>query len=137
MTNIISFKEKKGLAEEKQATLIRKRKVQAVRKVFQCTHCALKCEKCGTQISGESKDTEPYQRKLNVPYNFCDECSDEYLDYIERLQGGGDPDCYWHNEAWLDSWKRWIDYQSSVDQYLKSKEFKQLLNELRQTGPEE
>ncbi len=137
MTNIISFKEKKGLAEEKQATLIRKRKVQAVRKVFQCTHCALKCEKCGAQISGKSNDTEPYQRKLNVPYNFCDECSDEYLDYIERLQGSGDPDCYWHNEAWLDSWKRWIDYQSSVDQYLKSKEFKQLLNELRQTGPEE
>ena len=137
MTNIISFKEKKGLANEKQATLIRKRKVQAVRKVFQCTHCALKCEKCGAQISGESNDTEPHQRKLNVPYNFCDECSDEYLDYIERLQGGGDPDCYWHNEAWIDSWKRWIDYQSSVDQYLKSKEFKQLLNELRQTGPEE
>ena len=137
MANIISFNEKKGLAAEKQATLIRKRKVQAVRKVFQCTHCALKCEKCGAQISGESNDTEPYRRKLNVPYNFCDECSDEYLDYIERLQGGGDPDCYWHNEAWLDSWKRWIDYQSSVDQYLKSKEFKQLLNELRQTGPEE
>lgn len=137
MSNIISFKEKKGLAKEKQATLIRKRKVRAVRKVFQCTHCALKCEKCGSQISGESKEAAPYQRKLNVPYNFCDECSDEYLDYIERLQGGGDPDCYWHNEAWIDSWKRWIDYQSSVDQYLKSKEFKQLLNELRQTGPEE
>jgi len=137
MANIISFKDKRGLAEEKQATLIKKRKVQAVRKVFQCTHCALKCEKCGAQIRGESNDTDPYKRKLNVPYNFCGECSDEYLDYIERLQGGGDPDCYWHNEAWIDSWKRWIDYQSSVDQYLKSKEFKRLINELKQTGPGE
>ena len=137
MSNIISFKDKKGLAEEKEATLIKKRKVQAVRKVFQCTHCALKCEKCGAQIGRESNDTDPYQRKLNVPYNFCDECSDEYIDYIERLKGAGDPDCYWHNEAWIDSWKNWIDYQSSVDQYLKSKEFKQLINELKPTGPDE
>ena len=137
MSKIISFENKKGLAEEKQATLIKMRKVQAVRKVFQCTHCALKCEKCGSQISGDSSDAGTYQRKLNVPYNFCGECSDEYLDYIERLQGGGDPDCYWHNEAWIDVWKRWIDYQSSVDQYLKSKEFKLLLNELKQTGPGE
>ena len=137
MSNIISFKDKKGLAEEKEATLIKKRKVQAVRKVFQCTHCALKCEKCGAQIGRESNDTDPYQRKLNVPYNFCDECSDEYIDYIERLKGAGDPDCYWHNKAWIDSWKNWIDYQSSVDQYLKSKEFKQLINELKPTGPDE
>ncbi|MBE9544147.1 MAG: hypothetical protein IMF02_06610 [Proteobacteria bacterium] len=137
MSNIISFTHKKGLAEEKQASLKKWRKVQAVRKVFQCTHCALKCEKCGAQISGDSNDTGTYQRKLNVPYNFCDECSDEYQDYIERLKGAGDPDCYWHNEAWIDAWKKWIDYQSSVDQYLKSKEFKQLLNELKQTGPDE
>jgi hypothetical protein len=137
VSNIISFNDKKGLAKEKQANLKKMRKVQAVRKVFQCTHCALKCEKCGSQISVESRDGDTYQRKLNVPYNFCDECSDEYLDYIERLQGGGDPDCYWHNQAWIYAWKRWIDYQSSVDQYLKSKEFKQLLNELKQTGPDE
>jgi len=113
------------------------RKIQAVRKVFQCTHCALKCEKCGSQISGDASDKDTYRRKLNVPYNFCEECSDEYLDYIERLQGRGDPDCYWHNAAWIDAWKRWIDYQSSVDHYLKSKEFKQLLNEIKQPGPGE
>lgn len=137
VANIISFEDKKGLAEEKQASLTKMRKFQAVRKVFQCTHCALKCEKCGSQISGDQSKTDLYQRKLNVPYNFCGECSDEYLDYIERLKGAGDPDCYWHNEAWIDAWKRWIDYQGSVDRYLKSREFKQLLNELKQTGPDE
>ena len=136
MTNIIPFKDKKGLAEEKQAAIIKKRKVQAVRKVFQCTHFAFKCEKCGTQIEGDSSRDSEYRRKLNVPYNFCDACSDEYIDYIERLKGAGDPDCYWHNEAWIDAWGKWIDYQSSVDQYLKSKEFMRLLNELKQTGPE-
>ena len=134
--NIISFKAKKGLAEEKEAAISKKRKVQAVRKVFQCTHCAFKCEKCGTQIDGDSSGGTKYSRKLNVPYNFCEECSDEYIDYIERLKGAGDQDCYWHNEAWIDAWGKWIDYQSSVDQYLKSKEFVDLLNELKQTRPE-
>ena len=130
MSNIISFTDKKGLVEQKQTALIRKRKIQAVRKVFQCTQCAFKCEKCGTQIERGTGDTTAFRRKLNVPYNFCEGCSDEYLDFIERLKGAGDLDCYWHNEAW-------IDYQSSVDRYLKSKEFKQLINELKQNRPEE
>jgi hypothetical protein len=137
MANIISFKDKKGLAEKKQADLVKKRKVQAVRRVFQCSQCAFKCEKCGTQIGHDSKGDAIHHRKLNVPYNFCDACSEEYLDYIERLKGAGDPDCYWHNEAWIDAWKGWIDYQSSVDRYLKSKEFIQLINELKQTRPDE
>ena len=137
MSNIISFKDKKNLVEQKQTELIRKRKILAVRKVFQCTKCAFKCEKCGTQIDRSSDRPDSQRHKLRVPYNFCEACSDEYLDYIERLKGAGDADCYWHNEAWIDAWKKWIDYQSSVDQYLKSKEFIQLVNELKQTRPEE
>ncbi len=137
MANIISFSDKRGLAEEKQAALIKKRKILAVRKVFQCTQCAFKCEKCGTQINRDSHGTADYHRRLSVPYNFCEACAEEYLDYIERLKGAGDQDCYWHNEAWIDAWKGWIDYQSSVDRYLKSKEFVQLINELKQTKHEE
>ena len=42
-------------------------------------------------------------------------------------------DDYWHNDLWAELWKRWIDYQSAVDSYLKSKEFKKLLVELRES----
>jgi hypothetical protein len=136
VANIISFEDKKDLAEKKEAAVIRRRKVLAVQKVFQCTHCAFKCEKCGTQIERDTSGAAAQKRKLNVPYNFCEACSDEYVQYIERLKGAGDPDCYWHNEAWIDAWGKWIDYQSSVDRYLKSKEFIQLLNELKQNRPE-
>jgi hypothetical protein len=52
-------------------------------------------------------------------------------DYIERLQGRGDPDCYWHNDEWLDAWRKWIDYQGSVDRYVKSKEFLRLIQEFK------
>jgi hypothetical protein len=36
----------------------------------------------------------------------------------------------------MDAWTKWIQYQSSVDRYIKSKEFKKLLDELKQTKPE-
>jgi Pyruvate/2-oxoacid:ferredoxin oxidoreductase delta subunit len=136
VADIISLDKKLDLAKEKKAALIRKRKVLAVQKVFQCTHCAFKCEKCGTQIEHDPKVVAKHRQDLRVPYNFCKACSEEYLEFIERLKGGGDPDCYWHNEAWIDAWRNWIEYQGSIDRYIKSKEFKQLLAELKQNRPD-
>ena len=136
MAEIIPIDDKLGLAKERKEAKIKKRKILAVQKVFQCTHCAFKCEKCGTQIEREYENKNEQKRDLRVPYNFCDACKAEYIDYIERLKGAGDPDCYWHNDTWIDAWKTWIDYQSSVDRYLKSKEFIQLLHEFKQTRPE-
>jgi len=131
VAEVISINGKLQLAEEKKADLIRRRKILAVQKAFQCTHCAAKCLKCGTQIGvgSVSKDKAPEYR---VPYNFCESCSQEYLSYIDRLKGRGDSDCYWHNDAWLDLWKKFIDYQAAIDRYLKSKEFIQLLYEIKQ-----
>jgi Pyruvate/2-oxoacid:ferredoxin oxidoreductase delta subunit len=136
VADIISIDKKLDLAKDKKAALIRRRKVLAVQKVFQCTHCSRKCEKCGTQIEYDSEVGEKYHRKLRVPYNFCQGCSEEYIEYIERLKGRGDADCYWHNESWVDAWAKWIEYQSSVDRYIKYKEFKKLLDELKQPNPD-
>ena len=136
MADIISIDNKLKLSEGKKADLIRKRKLSAVQKVFQCTHCAFKCEKCGTQISTSDENGRTESQQLRIPYRFCEGCADEYIDYIERLKGAGDPDHYWHNDAWMSLWKTWIEYQSSIDSYLKSKEFIQLMYELKQTTPD-
>lgn len=136
MADIISIDNKLQLSKDKKTELIRKRKISAVQKVFQCTHCTFKCEKCGTQMSVSHEGDETVKKDPRIPYRFCKSCSDEYLDYIERLKGGGDPDRYWHNDAWLGVWRTWIDYQSSIDRFLKSKEFLQLMNELKQTTPD-
>ena len=135
MADVISLDEKLKLAQEERETLVRRRKIQAVQKVFQCTHCAFKCEKCGTQIEHDAHDAA-HADPPRVPYRFCRGCLEEYLDYIERLKGKGDPDCYWHNEAWMHLWKAWIDYQGSLDSYVKSKAFIQLMQDLQQTRPE-
>ncbi len=137
MAEIISIDNKLALAREKKASLTRKLKIKAVQKVFQCTQCTLKCEKCGTQITEKLRKFYDSGGYNQVPYRFCESCMEEYIDYIERHKGKGDPVCYWRNEAWLKLWKCWIDYQGAIDSYLKTKEFKQLLQELKQTSSDE
>ncbi len=132
MADIIQLNDKLQYVKEKKAEEIKKRKILAVQKIFQCTHCAFKCEKCGTQINPDEQHIGSDINDLRVPYRFCESCSEEYIDYIERLKGKGNPECYWHNTTWLESWKKWIDYQGVLDRYLKSKEFKQLLQELKE-----
>ena len=107
MAEIISLDNKLQISKQKKSELARKRKLIAVKKVFQCTH------------------------------RFCESCAEEYIEYIERLKGRGNPECYWHNAEWLDLWQKWIDYQGALDRYMKSKAFAKLLNELKQTHPEE
>jgi hypothetical protein len=133
MADIIPLNTKLQHTKAKEAEIIRKRKILAVQKIFQCTHCTYKCEKCGTQISAEDTSNINKISELKIPYRFCESCFEEYADYVKRLQGKGDPKYYWHNEEWLQLWRKWIDYQGIIDSYLKSKEFKQLLHELKET----
>ena len=130
MADIITIDDKLQLSKNKKNELERKRKIQTVQKMFQCTRCASKCEKCGTQLGMDHHCQKEY-RDLRVPYRFCDACSEEYIEYIQRLQGKGNPSRYWHNDAWLEVWGKWIEYQNTIESYLKSKEFVQLLHELR------
>ncbi len=130
MADIISLGDKQKQVKEKEAAIIRKRKILAVQKIFQCTQCPFKCKKCGTQINPD-RHLEESEDKEKRQYVFCESCTEEYIDYVERLSGG-DPECYWHNDDWLDLWEKWIEYQETVDRYLKSEEFVQLLQELKQ-----
>jgi hypothetical protein len=137
MADVISLDDKLDLAKNKKAALLRRQKVLAVQKALQCTQCVFKCEKCGIQISHNDQGREKDQKNLRVPYRLCGSCSEEYIDYINQHKGKRDLDTYWHNESWLDQWKKWIDYQGAIDSYLKSKEFLQLLQELKQARPDE
>jgi Pyruvate/2-oxoacid:ferredoxin oxidoreductase delta subunit len=131
---IISFDDKASSSREKKAKFDRKRKIMAVRQAFQCASCALKCEKCGIQLDPVETADDGQNRHIRVPYSFCRACTEEYIDYIEKLKGQGDEACYWHNDAWIDAWRKWIDYQGSLDTYLKSKEFQRLLREIKESG---
>ena len=132
MADIISLENKFQEARDKKVADDRMRKLQAVRGVLQEAKGILSCEKCHQELDDEAVHRE---RDLRVPYLFCDSCAEEYVDYIERLQGRGDKICYWRNRQWFDVWKRWIEYRGTIDTYLQSKEFRRLLEELKQVGP--
>jgi hypothetical protein len=136
VADVIPLDRKLQLAKEKKDAIIRLQKIKAVQKAFQCSRCALRCEKCGSQIE-QAEPQIPADNAREVPYRFCHNCLEEYLDFIGKLQGKGNPDYYWHNEAWLNVWDKWVGYQNAIDQYLKTKEFLKLLNELQQTRIDE
>ncbi|MGD9211657.1 MAG: hypothetical protein PVI90_12805 [Desulfobacteraceae bacterium] len=128
MAEIISLETKFRHSETKKAEMDRLRKIRLVQKLLRRLQTTTKCEKCGARVN-QNGDT--LQRPLQIPYNFCTDCSEEYMDYIEQLKGNGNPDNYWHNGAWRKTWRAWIDYQNTIDQFLKTKEFKQLLKETK------
>ncbi len=135
MANIISLNDKLQRAAEKRAAQDRRRKIRAVQKVFQCSRCALKCEKCGAQL--ECGCQAPPTAQSGLPYHLCEGCSEEYQAYLKRLQSDGEPTCYWYNAAWMATWKHWINYQSAKENFINSPEFVRLMQELRQIGPHE
>lgn len=125
MSKVIPLIEKLKTNVEQKAAALRKRKVRAVYKVFQCTQCASKCERCGAAIDHNTENPP-----TRIPYHFCTGCAEEYMDYVRQLRGEADGEAYWHNHQWMKVWRTWIDYQGAVDQYLKSKEFRRLIDEL-------
>lgn len=138
MADIISIDRHREDARKKKAADLLKRKRLAVETLLRCSCGSSACEKCGAPIApGCPKVSEADPISLRVPYRFCDSCSEEYIDYIERLQGKGDPDCYWRNEAWIEIWTHWIHYRGAMDRHFKSKEFLRLVKELKPSPSDE
>ncbi|HSO67638.1 MAG TPA: hypothetical protein VLP30_07275 [Desulfatirhabdiaceae bacterium] len=139
MANIISLNQRLQAVKDQKDILNRKRKAVVVRRAFLCSRCSSRCEKCGMEINPDDfYQTDPnHDHTIPIPYRFCEGCLEEYRDYIKRLQGKGNSQYYWRNDDWLESWRRWMDYQASMDRYVKTKEFVQLLEEIQQSNSQE
>lgn len=135
MADIIPLHEKLQHVKDKKALAERKRKLLAARSVLQQSKGTYRCEKCLDLIDPSEIGSRDEHRKLRVPYIFCDVCFEEYIDFVDQLQGRVDADRYWQNDIWLEGWKRWIDYRGTMDRYLRSPEFRRLLEELKQPDP--
>lgn len=127
MADIIEFGKKTEILKSERDTIIRQRKIEALRKLFQCTRCVVKCSKCGAQSEAGAEDCAQFAS----PFTFCKSCQEEYEEYRARVSGKQtDTLCYWHNAAWMRVWESWLEHQKSLDQYRQSKEFLQLLDEV-------
>src|SRR5208337_2743320 len=127
MADIIEFGKKVESLRSERDNAVRRRKIEALRKIFQCTQCVVRCAKCGAQIESQAEE----YAKFAAPYSFCKCCRQEYEEY--RVRAGGnraDSDCYWHNSTWMEVWETWLQHQQALDRYRQSKEFLQLIDEV-------
>ena len=137
VADIIPIDERLADAREKKVSLDRKQKIRAVQKIFQCTRCAFKCEKCGTQIDPQATAGSKEPPCRQALFRLCEDCRAEYQDYLRWQQGRTDSKTYWRNDAWRELWRNWIAYQKSIERYMESREFLQLLHELKSNEYEE
>lgn len=126
MGDIVKFDECME-TEKKKRKQERIKKLNAMRKTFECTKCALKCSRCGTQV--DISRTSSYLKE--APYRFCVSCEDEFKDFLDKTKGNSRKDLYWHNHEWMAMWQAWVHYQVAIKKYENSREFKRLLNDLR------
>ena len=127
MADIIEFGKKAENVKSERDTLFRQRKIEALRKFFQCTRCMVKCAKCSAQVETAADESA----KFAAPYTFCKACQEEYQEYRDRVNGTRtDSSCYWHNSTWMRIWETWLEHQKSLELYRNSKEFLQLLDEV-------
>ena len=61
---IIEFGKKAEHLRSERETAIRQRKIEALRKIFQCTRCMVKCAKCGAQIDSQADECTQVCRSI-------------------------------------------------------------------------
>ncbi|MGQ9653492.1 MAG: hypothetical protein ACUVXD_05435 [Thermodesulfobacteriota bacterium] len=128
MAEIIDLDEQKRREQARRAAEEKSRRMKMALQMFQCSRCAMKCMKCGSQLNVPSS---PQQAPAAL-YRFCQSCREEYEEFLERLHGRGDPRLYWCNHEWMEVWKAWMHYQDALSRYELSEGFRQLLRELNE-----
>jgi hypothetical protein len=128
MADIISIGDRLKEQQEKRLSDQKKRRLDSLRLIMQCTTCPHKCAKCGSQLE------TPAPRVLSpeLPLRLCAGCWDEYQVFRESLSGArGSPETEpYYNAAWAEVWKAWLEYQQRLHRYRSSPEFLQLMVEL-------
>jgi hypothetical protein len=127
MAEIIDLQKKQTEDRRRKAFERRSNKMTQILKTFQCSRCAMKCMKCGSQMETAYSP----KKDLSTPYKFCDSCGEEYREFLRRLHGRGDPEEYWYNQEWMGVWKAWMHYQDSLGRYEISEGFRRLLKEFK------
>jgi hypothetical protein len=125
MTKVIDLEDRLKLEQKKKLKVDKAKKMEAVRKVLQCTRCLARCHKCGMQF-----DTTGMYKRYQGQFRFCESCQEEYDEFMRLQAEGGESRYYWHNRAWRALWQTWLDYQQALKDYGESTEFIELVREV-------
>ncbi len=125
MSKVIDIEDRLKLEQKKKHKVDKAKKMEAVRKIIQCTRCLARCAKCGLAFETQ----EMYQR-FKGPYRFCQGCQEEYEEFLRLKDTEEESPIYWHNREWRETWKSWLGYQEALKAYGESPEFIDLIREV-------
>ncbi len=125
MSKVIDIEDRLKLEQKKKHKVERAKKVEAVRKVIQCTRCMARCARCSVQF-----DTQEMYKRYKGPFRLCPSCQEEYEEFLRYQEKGEESPCYWHNREWRAAWQKWLDYQQALKDYGESPEFIELIREV-------
>lgn len=127
MDNVLNIENRLQDRRLRRELETRSHKVEAVRKLVQCTSCRLRCAMCGCQT--ESRDPEA-SRLGDLDFLLCTSCRTDFEDFKAVYEGRQATELFWHNEQWVALWSSWIDYQRATRNFIDSEGFKQLMKSL-------
>jgi hypothetical protein len=127
MTKIIEIEDIIESGKRKKKIAERRREMAPLLHFLQCSSCQMKCWRCGAQSETEL----PERDSASIPFNLCKHCREEYLEYQRCQREEKARDVPWRNCEWKRMWEKWIDYQSAVRGFHRSKEVRELFEELR------
>lgn len=127
MTKIIEIEKRIETEKRKKKIAERRREVAPLLHFLQCTCCGMKCWRCGS-----AAELRPRNQDLpDIPFNFCKDCREEYLEYQRVHRNEEESSVPWRNREWVTMWEKWIEYQSTVRRFQQSKEVQELFDDLR------
>ena len=68
--------------------------------------------------------------EIENEYVFCDNCDNEYKNFLALCHGEGHDQEPWHNREWKNMWAAWLRYQKAMKGFKSSPEFQDLMEEL-------
>ncbi len=128
MEKIISIHERIEHQRFKSQQKKYRKKIDTLHRITQCSSCHFKCAMCGKYL--ESADSCNIPEETDNEYTFCDGCQEEFNDFLALCRGEKIPHVFWHNREWKKMWAAWLRYQRAINEFLDSREFDMLLEEI-------
>ncbi len=127
MDNVLSITDR--LENKRRETQIKvyREKATAARRIVQCCSCALRCGMCGQHM--EANEACCTAHRGGQAFHLCDACRGDFQDYMDRLNGAGGEDLFWHNDEWMGLWSAWVQFQDALRKFKDSKACRELTRE--------
>jgi len=93
-------------------------------KMIQCSSCYFRCAMCGMPVERSSAV------KSSPGLTFCEGCRQEFEEYQDISRGKKQPELFWHNKEWQNIWSSWLGYRRALSEFMKSRGFKLLIEEM-------